>query len=494
MAFFRSLYGKLASGLFLLLVLAGLLYATLSLMLVQQQSQGAEQVLNRDLARNLVNEMGLVHDGRVDRVMIEQAFHMAMLINPSIEIYLLAGDGTILAYSADPAKVRRERVDLAPVRRFLADASAYPLRGDDPRSHERHKVFSATAVPDGSGGTHYLYVVLQGEEAAAAAAAATASAFQRLGLTAAAVSLVAALLLGLWLFHTLTRRLHRLSAAVVAFRDSGYRGDGAPRAGVLAGDDEIGQLGTSFTGMAKQIAGQFEALSEQDRLRRELVANVSHDLRTPLAALHGYLETLHHKGARLSEAEREEFLDIALRHSERLARLVGDLFELAKFDAREVTPQREPFPLAELVQDVVQKYALQAQHAGIALDFESAGELPPVVGDIGLIERVLDNLVDNAMGHTPAGGRVTLSLRRAGDGIRLEVADSGEGIPEAELPLLFERFHQVDNAHRGGDHSGLGLAITKRILDLHDAVIDVRSRSGEGTAFCFALPAAKDGG
>ena len=209
-----------------------------------------------------------------------------------------------------------------------------------------------------------------------------------------------------------------------------------------------------------------------------------------MAALHGYLETLELRGERLDPAEREQFLQIALRHSQRLARLVEDLFELSKLDARDIEPQCEPFSMAELAQDVVQKYALRAQQAGIALDFSGATDQPFVLGDIALIERALDNLVDNALVHTPRGGRVTLRLSTDGDALGVSVEDTGEGIPAQALESVFRRFYQVDNPQRSGAHAGLGLAITKRILELHGQTIRAFSEQGQGTRFVFRIPLA----
>jgi signal transduction histidine kinase/DNA-binding response OmpR family regulator len=485
----QTLYAKLALGLALLLVLIGLLYAGLSQSLSVQHAQSGNQQLNRELAQKLVQEMGLVEGGRVNQTKIKEAFNLFMLVNPNIELYLLDRDGRILAFSADPNKVKRTHVDVAPIERFLAGESMYPLLGEDPRSASRSKVFSATPVPDASNPSGYLYVVLQGEEADAIAMAEQARYLRQLGIWAVSGALVIGLAVGLVVFYLLTRRLRRLNRQLNQFESSGFRrleedGEGD------AGRDEIGQLARHFAALSERITVQLEQLEQQDKLRRELVANVSHDLRTPLAALHGYLEMLSHKGEQLTPAETKEFLNTALRHSQRLGRLVADLFELSKLDAREVEPAIEPFSMAELVQDVTQKHALNAQKAGIELSVDAPANLPYVAGDIGLLERALDNLVDNAMSHTQPGGKVTITLHPGDQRVEVAVQDTGRGIPPDQLALIFQRFHQVDNEHRGGTHAGLGLAITKRIIELHSQRIEVASKVGEGTCFSFSLAAA----
>ena len=481
----RSLYAKLALTLAGLFAGVALLYLFLSTTLGGERLRAGSQQLNRELAESLTHELDLVVDGRLDPGAVEQMFHVFMMINPSIEVYLLDAGGRILSYSADPAQVKRDRVGLEPIRRFLDDHASFPLLGDDPRHRQRQKVFSVAPVPAAGDPQGYLYVVLQGEAYDSVADQARERYLRQLGWWTLAGSLGLGLLVGLVLFHLLTRRLQQLNASVAGFRSPDGQGDADTGPG-----DEIDQLQRSFERMARRIGEQVQSLQEQDRLRRELVANVSHDLRTPLAALHGYLENLELRGDRLSEAERQQFLQTALRHSQRLARRVDDLFELSKLDARDIVPAREPFSIAELAQDVVQKFALRARQADIALDFAGPTEAAFVVGDIALMERALDNLVDNALAHTPAGGRVRLKLESCEGAMRVSVEDTGRGIPPQELESVFQRFYQVDNPQRSGAHAGLGLAITKRILELHGESIRAVSEQGRGTTFVFRIPLA----
>ena len=185
---------------------------------------------------------------------------------------------------------------------------------------------------------------------------------------------------------------------------------------------------------------------------------------------------------------------MALDQSERLRRLVGDLFELAKLDAREQTPECEPVALAELVSDVAQKFRLEAERRGSTIDVGAGEGLPMVEADIALVERVLENLIDNALSHSPDGGAIRIPIGRDGDGVRVTVSDSGPGIAPEHLPRVFDRFYQAGNAHRGNAHAGLGLAIAKRIVELHGARLEVESTPGHGTAFSFRLRARASAG
>ena len=484
---FRTLYARLALVLVLLLVSIGVIYSLVTVSATRHYLREVNQQVNRDLARNLVADRNLVEEGRINDKMLKETFRQYMAINPSIEIYLLDRDGTILSYSADPGKVKRKRVSLEPIKAFLRN-DAYPVLGDDPRSYERQKAFSVTPVPSAANPEGYLYVVLQGEEFDAVNNAIRESYFLHLSTWAVAGSLLFGLLAGLLIFHLLTRRLHRLTWLMDNFRMNDLSAYVPYGKDTERGADEIDRLGATFDHMAERITNQVNELKSQDTLRRELVAQVSHDLRTPLASLHGYLETLQLKAGTLSEQERREYLDIALRHSERLTRLVMDLFELAKLDATHTPPRCEAFGPAELVQDVVQKFQLQAQQRGVSLGMEATGDMPLVSAEIGLIERVLENLIENALEHTPDGGRVTVSLRRDGERVLVDVTDTGSGIEATDLPRVFDRFYQAGNEHRGKGHAGLGLAIAKQILDLHHQPIEVFSSPGQGASFTFSLP------
>jgi signal transduction histidine kinase len=232
-----------------------------------------------------------------------------------------------------------------------------------------------------------------------------------------------------------------------------------------------------------------ENLKQADTLRRELVANVSHDLRTPLATLQGYIETLLLKNKSLTEKDRQHHLEIAIQHCQRLSNLVDELFELAKLDSREIQIQCEPFNISELAHDVVQKFDLSAEERQISIQIDHNQDLPFANADIAMIERVIENLLDNAVRHTSPGGSIRLTFSAQNGDISVCVSDTGCGIPEEDLPHIFDRFYHRDRTHESKTgYSGLGLAIAKRILELHDKSIIVESKARSGTTFTFFLP------
>ncbi|MEC7376761.1 MAG: ATP-binding protein [Pseudomonadota bacterium] len=482
-ALFRTLYARLALGLFLLLLVVGGLFTVLSLASVREYSAAINQQLNRDLARNLVADRNLVTDGELNRDALKQLFELYMTINPSIEIYLLDRQGKILSYSADPEKIKRNRVSLKPIITLLDNPDAYPLPGDDPRSHDRRKVFSVTPVPGPDNPTGYLYVVLRGEEYDLAESMVHSDRLLQMGAGALAVSLFVGLLAGLVFFRLLTRRLSRLTERVENFN----RGMSPNHAPVVAtAGDDLDYLSARFDQMASRIEAQLGMLRDKDAQRRQLVAQVSHDLRTPLASIQGYLEALRLKQDSLAAEEKSRFLDIALAETHRLGRLVEELFELAALEAREKQPAPEPFMVAELLHDVVQKHRPRADTANVTL---AVTEVAPVqvLADIAMTERVLDNLIGNAIDHAPRGSTVTLSVVPGAGGAEISVADEGPGIDADDLDQLFEPFYQAPGASRTG-HAGLGLAIAQRMVALQHGRLEVTNANG--AVFSVWLPLA----
>jgi signal transduction histidine kinase len=262
--------------------------------------------------------------------------------------------------------------------------------------------------------------------------------------------------------------------------------------GAHAQGDELARLAARLETLSAQASQQAQALAVSQAQQRTLIANVSHDLRTPLAAIQGYLELLLLRPAQLDEREARHHLQTAIAQCERLTRLVSDLFELSRLESGDAEMQAEPFPLAELAQDVVQKFAAAAQQREISLAMRCA-DGAMVEADLGLIAGVLDRLVDHALRHTPAGGSVTLAIADDGERARLSVSDTGDGSAADRLPDLLAHYeHGTRTGPAGANgHADLGLAIVQRIVALHGSQLQIDSRRGEGTQVRFDLARAR---
>lgn len=496
-AWHRRLHVRLTAAALLVLALLAVALLAASRRQAAFEALEATQRLQLGLAATIAAQQPrplIGSDGQPDRALLADLAMHAMALNPALEVYLLDPDGRVIGHALDTPGPLAERVDLSVVRPLAGRAQVpppLPLLGDDPRRPGARNVVSVEGLSYDGRMSGYLYVVLLGQtQQAVAAAVAQSSAWRQLLLAALAVTAGASLLLVL-VMRTLTRPLRRLTDEVRAFHAHAPADAGA---GETPGD-EVGALREATRAMQQRIAQQLRQLQDNDRLRRELVSNISHDLHTPLANVQGYVETLLLAGERLDAAARRQHLETALRHLRRLHRRIADLFELSKLDAGGVAPRLEPFRLGELLQDVVQDGQLAARDRGVILSLAASTELHASVrADISLIERVLQNLVDNALTHTPRGGAVTLAVERDGPGaLRVAVIDTGSGIAREHLPHIFERYWRADDTPASPGHgasAGLGLAIVKRILDLHDSPVRVDSDPARGTRFEFSLSQA----
>lgn len=484
---FKTLYGKLVA------VLLGfaLIMAVMFLVAIRYSDQARNQEISQkyyaNLASRILSEDLLGPEGTVSAGTVQRVAERIQVINPRIDVYLLDAAGRILAASG-AGGIRRKAVNLEPIRRFLAQDSQLPIFGDDPSDQGRERVFSVAGVRLTDGARGYLYLVIRGRSGDTLVQRVMNSYVLREMLLLIACGLLAALAASALIIKLITRPLRQLATVVDKFRQSGFAGQPeVARIRTAGASDEIGQLADTFNRMADRMLEQMQAMKAADATRRELVANISHDLRTPLALLQGYLETLQFKQASLSPAEKEAYLQIALRHTEQLGELVAKLFELAKLDSGQATLLPEPFVLEDLAQDVSQQFELAAREKGVRLEMRAPMEMPLVVADIGLIERVLRNLLDNALRYTEAGGSIGIAITSGAEHSRIEVWDSGPGIEEADLPRIFDRFYRGEKSRGAAEiHAGLGLAIVKRILDLHESAVEVSSRPGR-TVFSFTL-------
>lgn len=480
---------KLSLTFLLLVVLMGVLYVVTSIYFTNRYFAETSQQLNASLAEHLIEEKfqnasPFLEDGAVNKALFGDLMHDMMAVNRTIEVYLLDDAGGVL-YSVVLDHTKSDRpvtsVALEPIKEFINSKGSAHVLGDDPRMPDQQKIFSA-APYNVDGRTGYVYIVLAGQELAAVQQQLASSYFMRLGIGASLLTMLFAALIGFISIWFLTKNLRSIIHAVRRFRE----GDTSVRIENAATSD-VAVLATTFNDMADTLENNIEEIQGVDRLRRELIANVSHDLRTPLAILKGYIETLQIKKDTLSVVEQEAYLHIIEDSSDRLANLITQLFEYSKLEAKQIAPNKEPFSIADLAGDLVASNRVIAEKKGIALTLSNTAQTPLVFADISLVERAIQNLLDNALKFTPQNGSITLELQPTDTNVSISVRDTGPGISEVEQAHIFERYKQTrtDHARQG---VGLGLAIVKKIMELHNTSIRVESSASTGSVFQFALP------
>ena len=486
----KSLYAKLALTLIALLFVTAIVYSAISYYLTQKNINAEVQRENADIALNLSNEITQTVSGEIDLHYIDQLFQLMIVVNPDVQLYLLDPEGKITSASVGADLLVLDAVALDPLQEFLSNDRQFPLFAQDPLAEDSAVTFSVAELKVTDRSLGFLYVTLRGQADDSPSNGGIRELISTIGVSALLGSLLVSLLAGLYVFKRITSRLQTLSSEIEAFRISGFRKTRSyPDLSGDNSDDEISRLGASYDEMATRIVDQFHLLEVQDQNRRSFIANVSHDLLTPLTATQGYLEILVQKNERLDVVEREKYLGIALKHSNRLKVLISDLFELAKLEDYREGLDLETVSLSDVIGDVHQGCLPQATSKDITLEFHGTDTTVWVEVDLGMIDRAVSNLLVNAIQYTPDGGKIIVSMEpdAAAERVKLCVEDNGPGIDPGELKKIFKRFHRADNEHNEGGNAGLGLAITQRIVELHGDTLLVEN-TGNGTRFSFYLP------
>ena len=302
---------------------------------------------------------------------------------------------------------------------------------------------------------------------------------------------VGATLTALLIFRPAHKRLRTLEQAARAL--------GEGRTDVRAtetGGDEVSSLARTFNRMAADLDSRAAELTEADRTRRQLLADVSHELMTPLSAIRGYVETLGMAEVPLDQPTRQRYLGIVEEETHKLEAIIGDLLDLARLEGGGDTLRQEPVSVADLFTRLSDRHQPAMRERGVVLEREIDPGTPDIRGDAARLEQALQNLAANAIRHTPPGGRVVLHASRADGGVRIVVRDTGAGIPPEHLPRVFDRFYKVDASRAGTavpSGSGLGLSIVRAIVERHGGTVTASNAPEGGATFELILPADEHG-
>ena len=256
------------------------------------------------------------------------------------------------------------------------------------------------------------------------------------------------------------------------------------------GGDEVAALARSFNQMADELARRARELETSDRTRRQLMADVSHELMTPLTAMRGYIETLTMPELQIDPQTRQRYMSIVTDETHRLEQIIGDLLDLARLEGGGMTLRRDHADIEQLFNRVAERHERELTDRGITLTARVDAEARSVIADADRLEQALQNLAANAIRHTPENGQIRLTAEKQGDEVVLTVRDNGPGIPTEHLPLIFNRFYKADASRKAaGGGSGLGLSIVKAIVERHGGTIS--ARNDDGAVFEVRLPSSE---
>ncbi len=480
---FNSLYWKI-SGIFLVFtILLSVIFIIISVEFSDNYNQEAQQKINGEIAAGAIKEVSPIFvSDSINEHAIHVLMHSMMAVHPSIEVYLLDPAGNIITYVVPSKDVKTDAVSLDPIKQFLARTNDRTIKGDDPRNPDASKIFSAAEIIEDNQLKGYMYIILASSQYTSTVAALQNSFILKLGVRSLLIALLFTSILGLLAIWIITRNLNKIIFAVRSFKEGNHSARIQPNTG-----GELANVANTFNSMAETIEQNIIQLKSVEELRKELIANISHDLRSPIASIQGFTETIILKESTISDVERKKYLEIILQNSENLSKLVNDLFELSKLESNPQMIQPEPVQVAELVQDVADKFQIIAKEKNISINTIYSKSLPLIYADIQMTDRVFQNILDNAIKYCNANDVVTIELELEKDAVLVKITDTGKGIAEEELPYIFTRYYKGSKT-KGANSTGLGLAIVKKILDLHKSTINVYSKIDQGTRFEFKLP------
>lgn len=489
----KGLYRRLALVLLLVFLVLAVFFVWLYESSNQSLQQETAQKLHLHLADYLLTEDRILEGHEWDKSSIKDAFSRVMMLDPGTEIYIVDPQGMVLFYDAPDEKIIQRQISIEPIKQFLSDKDALPILGDDPRS-DRQKIFSVAEIDDKQNGVMgYLYIIINGEIYDNVIDTLKRNETWRLSLISMGVALSFLLLSALVLFYNLTRPLVKLSQEMATFETSDFTVLPTHATDYATIDvehhDELKQLQGAFYRLGLSQQHQLALLNKQDALRREFMAHVSHDLRTPLAGIRAYLETLQLQ-TELTDEARNHYLVKALVTTERMNSMINEVFEFARLEHGDIRLNPEPIRVTDLLSDMYAVLSELANEKNITLNMDVEDEQVEVYADVARLDRILQNLISNAIHYTPVGGDVIVHIAKAEQGkVQMRISDTGEGIDEEDLLTIFEPYFRGSAglmSYKEG--KGLGLAITHRLLKLHEVTLHVESQKNQGTTFAFSLP------
>lgn len=383
--------------------------------------------------------------------------------------YILSGSGMLLKGSGDSAK----QIEITP--------SILKAIGGKVLGEYANASFMDVAVPvtDAGGQVQYIIYIKDNKQ--------TVNDLSKELVTLIVEAVIVGFAISVALSFILSKTLLQPIIGMTKAAEAMAGGDFSRKLDVESGD-EIGILADTFNNMAFQLKTTLEEIKKSEALRREFVANVSHELRTPLTSIRSYAETLTDYRDIPKEMEID-FLHVILKESDRMTKIVQDLLELSRFDAGNAQLQIEEFSLENAMRNVSDAIALEAAKHSHNIRMELADNLPGINGDRARIEQVLINILSNAVKYTPDGGTIDITSGRTADKVWIKIKDTGIGIPEEDIPRIFDRFYRVDKARsRESGGTGLGLSIAREIVLRHGGDILIESIPAGGTAVTVILP------
>lgn len=479
-----TIYKRFAVVIFSLITVLGLLFITITYLATNYYHEAGTQLLNKEVAAHIARFTSPFEEGGINKEKADSVFYNAMVLSPSAEVYFLDTAGTVVAFHSSEKEMLQGTVSVDPIKKFIAANGGAYVKGTDPREPGHEKIFSAAAVQGANGPLGYIYVILGSKKSEGIMDVLFGSHALGLAIKAFLLVILLSLLISLLYLNRLRKNFGQMIGVLERFEGGDY---GARFA--LKKSNELRPVMHAFNKMADLLSSSINKLTTSEEDRKTFLATISHDLRTPLAIVRGYTEmlTLKEEKSGLTPELEEQYLQLIHNKILQIENMVKQLFELSRMEAVEFAPDKEPFVLSEIVQEAVATFGGMAQEKGVHLKCVQCLYHVWVNADISMMERVVQNLVDNALKSTPEGGSVQTALAVEGDGLLFKIENSGPPLPDDLLQWINGFKGDEAGPDQRPQKPGLGLLIVQKILHLHGTSLKAQ-RNDDKNVFTFGLP------
>jgi signal transduction histidine kinase len=446
--------------------------------------EASTQLLNKDIAAHIAKFTSPFEGQGVNPKKADSVFYNAMVLSPSAEVYFLDTNGKVIAFHSPKNEISRWNVPLDPIKSYIELKGQVFVKGLDPKDPNHNKIFSASEVKSGDKKLGYIYVVLGSKKSESLVDLLYGNHIMKLALTA----FITIIFLSAFLSILYLRRMKKSFLKLITVLERFEAGDYTARFNINM-KDELLPVTQAFNKMADLLSTTITQLKKSEQERKTFIATISHDLRTPLSIARGYTETLMLKRetADITHEEQKQYSQLIYNKMLQIENMVKQLFELSKMESIEFRAQKEPFVLSEIMDESVNTFQMVAKEKKIQLECLQCLHHIWVYADIRMIERVIQNLAENALKSTNEGGKVIASISREGESVIFRIDNTGEPLPDDLLQWIGHFKSDTELLSNHPAKLGLGLIIVQKMLLLHNSSLGAKYENGRNV-FSFALP------
>jgi len=483
-----NLFRRIIILIFLLISVLSCLFIVITYFTTREFYQSSTQLVNKDVAGHIAKFASPFKDSGINKQTADSVFYNAMVLNPAIEVYFLDTTGKIMYFQAPDSTIRLWKIPLQNIQKHIQLNGADYIKGPDPKHPDIQKVFSAAEVINNGKKLGYIYVILAGNEYNNATRMLFGSQVASFAIIAVCVIIVLSVVLTYWYVN----RLQRSFKKIIAVLNEYMNGDLNVRF-EMNEEDEFAPITRSFNKMATSLSYNIERLKKTEQERKDFIATISHDLRTPLSVAKGYAETALDKihDDAMNKPEIDGFIQLVHKKLQQIEIMVQDLFELSRMESVHFTPNKEPFIFSEILNEAISVYEKKAIEKNIQLTCDITYDITWIYADIRMMERVIQNLLDNAIKYTPLNGFIHITLNNEEKILVLNLSNSGAVLSNDILNWIniTAQPNNISTTNKPAN-TGLGLLIVKKILELHGYHFHVASHEQNVLSFTIQMQKA----